>query len=293
MHWDDLRFFLAAARSKTMATAARRLNVDATTVSRRIERLSTSLNTNLFDSGPDGMTLTDSGKRLFQDAEEVERSILNASDLLTGARGRLEGSVRISLSEGFAAWVVARHLGEFRELHPDISLEIVTTNGFLNPSKREADLAVMLGRPTKGLLVTRKLTDYALGLYASRGYLAKYGQPGNVDELRQRVLIGYIPDFIYAEELRYLSEIHDDLTPTLSSSSINIQLEMTRAGLGVSVLPKFMTTLDDELRPVLPDIQIDRSFWVVVHRDLTRVARVRAVIDWLDGLGRNVYSAGK
>jgi len=112
------------------------------------------------------------------------------------------GTVRLSLSKGFATWLVAKHLQSFRSLHPEINLEIVTTNGFLNPSKREAGLAVMLVRPVKGPLIARKLANYSLGLYASGEYLHIHSQPKAFDDSKQHILTGSIPDFIYAEKLR-------------------------------------------------------------------------------------------
>ena len=145
----------------------------------------------------------------------------------------------------------------------------------------------MLARPVKGPLIARKLANYTLGLYASRTYLDTYRQPGTIAELKQHALIGYIPDFIYAEELRYLSEIDDSFVPALSSSSINVQMAMTQSGLGVCVLPNFIAAFDDSLIPIIPDTEILRSFWVVVHRDLAKVARVRAVIDWLHQVVNN------
>lgn len=285
MKWDDLRFFLALARTRTLAGAAGQLGVDATTVGRRLERLAASLNSTLFETGANGFSLTASGDMLMRHAEEVERSILAASGALTGERSRLAGTVRISLSEGFATWVVAPGLARFRARHPDIRLEIATTNGFLNPSRREADLAVMLARPAKGPLVSRKLTDYGLSLYAARDYVTRNGAPAAKGDLRDHPLIGYIPDFIYAEELRYLAEIDDSLAPSLSSSSINVQHAMTRAGAGIAVLPDFIGQNDPQLQSLLDDkVHIRRTFWIVVHHDLRRVARVAAVIDWLDEL---------
>lgn len=285
MKWDDLRFFLALARTRTLAGAAGQLGVDATTVGRRLDRLAASLNSNLFEPGTSGFSLTSSGETLMRHAEEVERSIMAASGALTGERSRLAGTVRISLSEGFASWVVAPGLASFRLRHPDIRLEIATTNGFLNPSRREADLAVMLARPAKGPLVSRKLTDYGLSLYAARDYVARCAAPLTRASLRDHPLIGYIPDFIYAEELRYLAEIDDNLAPSLSSSSINVQHAMTRAGAGIAVLPDFIGQNDPQLQCLLADsVHIRRSFWIVVHHDLRRVARVAAVIDWLDEL---------
>ena len=139
-------------------------------------------------------------------------------------------------------------------------------------------------RPIKGPLIARKLANYSLGLYASRHYLKTHHEPETAEDLQHHTLIGYIPDFIYAEELRYLSEIDDNLSPALSSSSINVQLALTRSALGVCVLPNFIGRFDDALTPIIPAIQIRRSFWIVVHRDLAKVARLRAVIDWLDQL---------
>jgi DNA-binding transcriptional LysR family regulator len=282
MQWDDLRFFLAVARSRTLHGAADRLGVDATTVGRRIDRLSGALASNLFESGPGGHRLTSHGETLLAHAEEVERSMLAASDALTGERGRLGGTVRLSLSEGLAAWIIAPALADFRAAHPDIALEIATANGFLNPSRREADLAVMLARPARGPLLSQKLTDYGIGLYATSGYLAEKGAPATVADLRERTMIGYIPDFIYAEELRYLAEFDAELHSSLSSSSINIQYAMTRAGLGIAALPHFIGRQDRTLVPVLAaEAAITRNFWLVVHRDLRRTARVAAVVDWL------------
>lgn len=285
MNWDDLQFFLAVVRHRTYGSAGRRLGVDPTTVSRRVERLEGALSVSLFEAGPTGLNLTPEGQALLASAEDVERQILATREHLSGERSNLSGTVRISLSEGFATWIVAPQLPAFQTLHPGIKLEIVTTNGFLNPSKREADLAVMLARPSKGALVAGKLTDYTLGLYGSRKYLKTASPPKDIASLSGHVLVGYIPDFIYADELRYLNDVRSGLAPGLGSSSINVQAQMMIAGAGLGILPDFIGRQNEELVRLLPgDIEIRRSFWTVVHQDLQRVARVRAVSDWLTGL---------
>lgn len=285
MQWDDLRHFLALARAQTLSVAGQSLGVDGTTIWRRVDRLSKELDTSLFEIGANGHQLTASGEELLRHAEDAERAVQAANSALTGERGRFAGTVRLSLSEGFATWIIANGLAAFHAAHPGIRLEIATTNGFLNPSRREADLAVMLARPAKGPLVTRKLTDYHLKLYAARHYLENHPSIRAKEDLRQHVLIGYIPDFIYAEELRYLAEIDPELAPQFSSSSINVQHALTHAGQGIAVLPQFIGAQDDTLIPLLAaEVQIERTFWIVVHQDLSRVARVRAVIDWLKQL---------
>lgn len=284
-NWDDLRYFIAVARERTLDAAAKRLKVDPTTVSRRIQRLGSDYDTAFFESSPSGLRLTQSGEQLLVYAEEVERSFLSATESIAGERTRLNGTVRLSLSEGLAGWLVAPHLHEFGTRHPDIAIELVTTNGFLNPSKREADLAVMLARPQRGPLITRKLADYTLGLYSTDGYLAQGPSIKSAADLRQHSLIGYIADFIYADELRYLDELRTDLKLAYSSSSINIQHIMIKSGLGIGVLPHFIGKQDSSLRPLLKEeLCIRRSFWVVVHSDLQQASRIRAVSDWLNEL---------
>lgn len=283
MNWDDLRIFLALARAPTLASAASRLGIDATTVGRRLRRLESGLNATLFEPGPGGQVLTEPGRRLLSYAEAAENSAVAAKNDIAGERGLLAGTVRVSIAEGLGTWVVARHLSEFHAANPNISVELVATNGFLNPSKREADLAIMLARPARGPLIARKLTDYQLKLYSSRSYAVVNGLPTRTSDLSSHTLVGYIPDFIYAEELRYLDEIAQEAEPTLASSSINVQYGLIRFSSGIGVLPCFIGDQEAELTRVLDDeVSITRSFWVVVHRDMRRVARVAAFIDWLD-----------
>lgn len=287
MNWDDLRIFLAVARGSTMAAAAQRLDIDATTVGRRLSRLAASLDTTLFEAGPGGQVLTERGRRLLAYAETVEQAAVEARSELTGERGTLAGTVRVSVSEGFGTWVVARHLAGFRETHPGITIDLVANSGFLNPSKREADLAIMLNRPARGPLITRQLSEYRLKLYASHDYAAQVGLPATPAELHGHALIGYIPDLIYADALRYLDEIEKDLEPTVRSSSINAQHGLTAASAGISVLPCFIGDQDPGLVRVLDaHVDIARSFWIVVHKDVRRLARVSAFIDWLNRLVR-------
>jgi DNA-binding transcriptional LysR family regulator len=283
MQWDDLRYFLAVARSRTYNDAAKRLRVDPTTVGRRIDRLVNEFNTQLFETTTNGYQLTTAGMHLLDHAEEVERSTQSITETLKGGRTRLEGKVRLSLSEGFATMFIARHMASFQKANPSIEIEIVITNGFLNLSKREADMAVTLARPGKGPLVAHKLLDYRLGLYVSKEYFSAHPMIDLVS-LSSHNLIGYIPDFIYSDELRYLNEISPSLHPKITSSSINVQLALTRSGCGIAILPHFMARDDKDLVAVLTDISITRHFWIVIHEDMAKIARIKAVVDWLTQL---------
>lgn len=282
MDWSDLPFFLAVARVGQIARAATTMGTDATTVGRRLRRLEAALGERLFEQGPQGQTLTAAGVSLFERAEAMA---LIAGDIgHDGAGTGQTGTVRVSVAEGFGTWFVSRHIASFADAYPGIEVDLVATSGFLNPTRRETDLAVLLARPRRGPLITRKLTDYRLSLYAARDYLAAHPPIATPGDLTGHLLIGYIPDVVYAPELRYLEELPIPASPRLRSSSINAQAAMIAAGAGVGVLPCFIGDADPSLRVVLPDLRITRNFWLTTHRETRQFGPVRLFADWLIAL---------
>ncbi len=280
MNWDDLRVFLAVARNGQIARASPQLGLDATTVGRRIQRLERTLGEVLFERHRDGQRLTPSGERLAARAELMDSAMQQVRQEGFGTL-QAPGIVRVSASEGFGTWFVAPRFRDFTQAQPHIGIDLVATNGFLSPSKRETDVAILLARPRKGPLVTRKLTDYGLRLFASPRYLETAPPVRAASDLRAHRLIGYIPDFVYAPELHYLEEVADGLEPHIRSSSINAQHRLAAAGNGIAILPCFIGDLDPSLVRVLPSIRVQRSFWLVTHQDTRSQHRVRTFVDWL------------
>lgn len=283
MHWDDLRFFLSVARAGQIGRAAPVLRADPTTVSRRIRRLETDLGQILFEQDREGQRLTAAGRALLIRAEEMERCA-SAIGEESATEGRPSGTLRISATEGFGTWVIARRLHEFAQAYPGVTVDLTASSGFLNPTRRETDIAILLARPRKGPLVTRKLTDYTLGLYGSLDYLQRAGGVAGREALKRHRIIGYIPDQIYAPELNYLSELAPGMEASLRSSSINAQHRLCHAGAGLAILPDFIGGQDKGLRRVLPDFTLQRAFWLAIHQDVRNLARVSLFNDWLSGL---------
>jgi DNA-binding transcriptional LysR family regulator len=280
--WSDYQAFLAIAQAGQLARAARSAMVDATTMGRRLRRLESRLGTTLFEQTREGQILTPAGEALLAAVEQMARAAA-AVDQTDPTQG-IAGHVRISVSEGFGSWIVARHLGEFAARHPRLMVDLVASNGFLSPSRREADMAVLLSRPKAGPLIARKLSDYALRLYASPAYLAAHPTIASPADLLGHRLIGYIPDLLYAPELSYLADFHPALTADLRSSSILAQHRLLAAGSGVGVLPCFIGDADAGLVRVAPDHVIRRSFWLVMHKDTHKLQRIKACADWLTAI---------
>lgn len=283
MDWDRLQYFLMVARHGTLARAGTALQVDATTVSRQVSALEAALQQTLFERAPTGFVLTAAGRALVPHAEAMAAAAARIHKAPAGGSG-LSGQLRVSVSEGFGNSFIAPRLGKFVAAHPELEIDLVASSGFLNPSRREADMAVLLARPRKGPLITRKLSDYSLGLYApadrpdwqdavAAAPLSRAGIP----------VIGYMPDILYAPELDYLGEIEPGLRANVRSSSILAQLRMIAGGAGVGVLPCFLAGDEPALVRLRPDQTIARAFWLALHRDVAPQPRIRAFIDWLDG----------
>ena len=282
VNWDDLRVFLAVARAERLSAAAIAVGQNATTVSRRLKRLEALLERRLFELTPSGHVLTEQGRHLLEQAERMEAAALGV-ERADAAGADLAGSIRISASEGFGSRIIAPRLCRFHARHPHVQVDLIASTGFLNPSRREADLAVMLARPKSGAVMTRRLTDYRLGLYGTASYLARSGAPLTLGDIGRHPLVGYVHDQIYAPELRYLEEIGPKLRPGLCSTSINAQAEIVASGAGLGILPCFLADQMPALARVLPDVvDITRSFWLVVPPDLRGIARIDRFVDWLD-----------
>ena len=165
MDWDRLQYFLFVARHGTLARASAALQVDATTVSRRVSALESALGQTLFERAPSGFVLTAAGRALVPHAEAMAAAAARIHSAGEGGAA-LSGQLRVSVSEGFGYSFIAPRLAGFVAAHPELEIDLVASSGFLNPSRREADMAVLLARPRKGPLITRKLSDYSLGIYA-------------------------------------------------------------------------------------------------------------------------------
>lgn len=277
--WDDVRIFIAAARSGSLGAAASRLGIDAATVGRRVARLESGLKSTLVIRSPSGLQLTAAGAQLLQVGLQAETAMDAAARV--AQPDAIAGTVRISASEGFGGAVLAPALSELHTARPGLRIELAASSGFLSPSRREVDMAITLSAPDSARLIVETLTPYQLALYAAPVYLETHPRPERVEDLGDHSIVGYVDDLIYAPELRYLDEIRPGLTPHLASSSIRAQRDIIAGGGGLGVLPCFLA---DGLERVLPEVLLERRFWLSTHRELHDTARLRAVRAWVRAL---------
>jgi DNA-binding transcriptional LysR family regulator len=279
MDWDDLRVFLAVARSESLSAAGRQLKIDPATVGRRILRLEEVTRTRLFTKSPQGYGLTEEGARLVPHAEQAERAALGATESLSGPGG-LTGLVRLGAPDGCANYLLPQVLARICDANPGLEVQIVALPRVFNLSKREADMAIGVSRPEAGRLTVQKLTDYRLHLAASRDYLTRHPLH-DPEDLRNHRFVGYIPDMIFDKELDYLAEIGAG-PAVLTSNSVSVQLNWLRHGAGVGIVHDFALPAAPELQRVMPDrISLTRAFWLIRHQDDARLDRLNRFADQL------------
>ena len=150
-------------------------------------------------------------------ADAMEAEALDIGQIVGRKGEALAGPIRPSVSERFGSRVLAPRLGAFTARYPGVAVDLVASTGFLNPSRRETDLAIILSRPKAGPLLVRKLTDYQLGLYGNVERARQDACISEPEDLLSQPLIGYVPDLIYAPELRYLEEVDDRLLASIRS----------------------------------------------------------------------------
>jgi len=282
LDWDLLQSFLAVARTGTLTGAARRLGIEHSTLSRRLTLLERGLGAKLFERSQSGYMLTQQGELLLERSESVESAVLSIQSDVGQSGSRVSGSVRIGAPDGFGTSVLAPSFGRLTAAHPNLDIDLVATPRSFSLSRREADIVIGLSRPAHGRLYTRLLTKYELGVYGATSYAERWAELKDVEDLANQPFISYIEDLIFTPELDYIHSIHKDITPHIRSSNLLAQLQATAAGVGLCVLPCFLADTDPRLIRILPEsIRLTRSFWMAIHADMIKLARIRVTAEFI------------
>lgn len=281
MNWDDVRIFLAVARTGQILAASRRLGLNHATLSRRLTALETALKTRLFIRRTNGCELTAEGEAFLSSAERMETEMLEVQARLGRTDTQVAGTVRIGAPDGFGVFFLASRLGALIERHPELKIQLVPVPRSFSLSQREADIAVTLERPDQGRLVSSKLVDYTLGLYASKRYVEASGLPATPEELKAHRRIGYVEDLIFTPSLNFTGEVMRDWNAGFEISSAIGQTEAVLAGAGIGILHSYIARQHESLVRVLPEITLRRAYWTTFHESARELVRVRAVVQFL------------
>jgi DNA-binding transcriptional LysR family regulator len=272
-NWDDLRYFLRAAQTKTLAGAARSMGVERTTIGRRLSALERALGAALVLRGPDGLTLTPLGQRIAPLVEEVERAVSAARAAASSQRARVRLSVPQALTGMFT-----QALAQLRRDHAEISLEIISSNRPPDLKRGDVDLAVVVRTVIDEDLVRRSLGDVGWSLYASDAYLARRPAPVDPNDLSGHEIVALNSDSTVSPAVKWLAEHAGNATVVSRSNASAALVAAAVAGAGLAILPCFLAEVEPSLNRLTPLVLTKHPVSLVYRREARLAEPVRVVI---------------
>lgn len=285
LDWNDLRYVLAVRRAGSLNAAARSLEVDKATVSRRIASVERSLGVRLFDRKPDGYGLTPHGERVLAASASIDDTVSDMVAELSDARGEARGVVYLSVPQFFASQVLMPALPAFFAAHPGIELVLDASSSVVNVARREAEVGLRNVKPDQLSVTVKRVGKLAMALYASKGYLARRGPAREPEDLAHHDLVGWEGAFAHAEAFRWINK--RGLRVVLRLNDAAVICDAVAAGVGIGALP---CILGDERANLvrLEAYGMGRDeIYAVAPGELRRSGRVRAVIELLASVWRS------
>jgi len=283
LDWNDLRHFLAVARTGSTLAAGKSLRVSQTTAARRVAALEEVLDLTLFERRPGGYRLTPAGEALVKCAEEVEASARLFADAAAAQARDATGTVCLTLAEIYAVTLLPPILRDLHEAHPGIRITLDTSEELRDLAAGAADIALRsVDQPAGAGLVGRRLAGDGWAIYCSRDYAAAHGRPRSRRQLRGHPLIGGGGPGVWRVYGEWLERNGLADAVTVQHGSTSGLLAAVRAGSGLAVLPTLIADLDPDLLQCLPPKPgHDAGLWLLTHERLRHTPRVRVVIDFL------------
>ncbi len=279
MDWDDLRFFLAVARTGSLSAASRALGVNHSTVFRRIQAFEERLGVRLFERLPSGYARTVAGDEMLDTASRVEAEVDALDRRISGHDLRLTGPVVVTTTDTMAYRFLGPHLAAFRAAYPGIGLELTLDTQFLNLSRRQADVAIRPTRTPPENLVGRRLSAIAFAVYGSRDYLALHGE---TEDLSAHAWLAFDDSLAHLAAARWLRDTVPDAAIALRGNNLFALFGAAAAGMGVAALPCFLADPEPALQRLRrPDPALASELWLLTHEDLRHTARIRAFLDFM------------
>jgi len=280
MDWDDVRTFLAIARSRSLSGAARDLAVSQSTMSRRLVALEQRVGARLLLKTPGGYELTGLGEAVLGNAERMEAEAISVERAVQGRDVALSGLVRVTTVDVVATRLLPAAIALLRRRYPGISLDVLPESRSLSLSRREADIAIRMARFEGMEVFSRRMATMTSALYASRTY--REARPEALDH-EGHSIVTVLEDQDHQPEARWLHSSLPAATVAMRTNSREAQLAAVVAGIGVACLPSIV----GDAAPGL--LRLDeagtgpgREVWLGVHADLRHMPRIRAVIDAIE-----------
>jgi DNA-binding transcriptional LysR family regulator len=280
--WNDLKYFLAVARHGSTIAAGKALGTSQSTVHRRLDELERRLGRALVTRQNTGYRLTEYGNTLLKYAERIEAAVEDFQRRATDVEQELKGVIRVTCPEPIVYRMTQSTLIErFHARYPQLRVEFITSDRYLDLSKGEVDVAFRSG-DTDDELVGRKIADSIWAVYASHGYIERHGRPERVEDLSRHLLVGFDEKLANHRAAKWLKEVAAEAQMTVRNNSVLGLVSAVKSGVGLGPLPTALGDAETDLVRVLGPIpELTRSWRLLTHPDIRRTPRIAAFFDFI------------
>ena len=277
--WNDLRHFLAVARHGSTIAAGKMLGISQSTVQRRLIELEKRIGRPLVSRQPNGYRLTELGEQLLPFAERVAAAVSDFEQQVSGRARDLTGTIRLTCPEPIIPRL-APIIEKFQALHPELNVEFVTSDRYLDLLKGDADVALRSG-DTEDELIGRKIADSIWAVYASQDYIELYGKPDHVEDLRRHKLVSLDEALSKHRVVKWLSDAAPGAPVVVRSNSVLGMVHAVKSGIGIGPLPTPIATQEKLVCVLGPIPELSRSWRLLTHPDLRKAPRISAFFDFI------------
>src|SRR5687768_16554444 len=281
--WNDLRYFLAVVRHGSTVAAARALGMNQSTVQRRLAELERRIGRPLVTRRPSGYGLTELGREMVAPAERIEQAVLAFEQQLTASTRDASGVLRVACPEPIVYRITQSKLLErFQAKHPDLRIEFVMSDKYIDLASGEADVALRSGDTDDAELVGRKIADSLWAVYASRRYIEQHGAPQRVEDLERHLVVGLDESMAKHRAATWLARVAPNAKIVARNNSVLGLVYAVKSGIGLAPLPTALGDNEPDLVRVLGPIpELARIWRVLAHPDTRRTPRVSAFFDFI------------
>ncbi len=275
----ELEVLLALVRAGTLAGAGERLQVDASTVFRALQRIERGLGRALFERTRTGYVPAELALELAGHAEQMEAALEAARSTAESAPSQVSGTVRITTTDTVLHGLVAPALHGLRAAHPLLGFELHTGNELASLTRRDADIAVRATRRPPQHLVGKQVGPIRVALYAARqGGVRRFSdvQAGKADWVAPDEGLPDHPSVVWRK--RHFAKV----VPRYRVNSVLSVLELVALGMGVGVLPLFLAEGRRDLVRLTEALdECETELWLLAHPESRHLRRVGTVYSHL------------
>lgn len=279
--WNDVRIFIAAARSSSFRKASASTGLSVNSIRRRIESLEQQMGSALFVRDATGINLTSDGIELLKASDKMMEASYDISRIVRTRQHKHLGTVNVGVTEGLGTFWLVPRLVEFQKRYPAISLDLKCTMTPADVRALQADVAVQLEYPENNDLIVTRVGYLHLQLFASHEYVRQYGEPKTLTELKNFKFVEQVSPQVPSDQMtKILGDVPEGFVSVRTNTSSAHAYAISK-GAGIGVLPTYARAVTKRVIPVVRDQHLRRDIYLTYSREVKKQPQVAAAIEWL------------